>query len=162
MADNVIIRETVTAGIRRYTLDQQRRATSAMVKAGNSIKTAAQRRLVHKDSPGGPGGRDTGHLARSIISRLIRSTPSEIVVRVGPGVKYAKWVEGQPIPKRHALAIAILLPWLQRHPAAMAKIRPGQKYVMVGGPQSTTPYMRPAADEVVPTLITKLAAALKA
>jgi hypothetical protein len=162
MNETVIVRETVTAGIRRFTLDQQRKATSAMYKAANDIKTAAQRRLVFRTSAEGPGGRSDGHLANSIVVSGLRSTPTLISVRVGPGVAYARYVEGYPqAPRRHFLSFKTapdLMRWLLKH---NVDVPPNAKGWMVGGPRSVTPFMRPAADEIAPKLIPQLAAALR-
>lgn len=158
----VIAQETVTAGIARYTREQQRRATTAMMRGANEVKNAAQRRLVFRTSKAGPGGRSDGTLARSIAARLEKSTPTEISAVVAPGVSYARYVEGYPTPpRRHFLPFAVapdLMRWLDKHGIIVPAKAKGW---MVGGPQSSTPYLRPAADEVIPKLLPKMAQALR-
>jgi len=157
-------------GIKRYTAEQQRAAQSVIYKGAHDIQSAARKRLVWRRGVDGPGGRFTARLAGSIAVNI---KDRGLAADIGPGVKYARFVEGYPTPpKRHFVPFDVapgLREWLERHGViAKSKVktsffqnvmqflgifrgrRPGW---MVGGPKSSTPFMRPAAEEQLPKIL---------
>ena len=171
MSERVIITDTVRLGIARYTKDQQWAAHSAMEKGCRNIENTAKRHLRWRNAPGaGLGGRATGRLANS-LTHNVRSSSTVVEAEVGPGVKYAKWVEGQPVPNRHFVPFSVapgLREWLKRHGVLTQSrkggpVKPaylGTGYV-VGGEKSTTPFLEPAARMEIPRVLDDLARALR-
>ena len=181
----ITVTESVTAGLIRYSAALQRRLTSTMEKGANAIQTRAQAILVFKTGKDAPGGRDTGHLARS-ITHNITSSPTSIEAIIGVGVEYGKYVEDAPGARLHPLKRHFvpfttapgLLGWVLRHiPEAKLYYHEERgtyrghyrgrgtslqglkvKGWMVGGPGSVTPFLRPAFEAEVPGIIAQLQA----
>jgi hypothetical protein len=86
-----------------------------------------------------------------------------IVLQVGAGVPYAKFVEGWPTPpRRHFVPFAVAPDyrrWLYLHGVDVPKNAKGW---MAGGPNSSTPFLRPAFQQNAPRMIQDVQAAMNA
>jgi hypothetical protein len=151
MMHNSIDPSSAQQGIKRYTAEQQRAAQSVIYKGAHDIQAAARKRLVWRRGVDGPGGRFTGRLAGSIAVNI---KDRGLAADIGPGVKYAKHVEGVPQPPRRQFVPFSIAPelriWLERHGVP---VPPNAKGWMVGGERSSTPFMRPAAEEQIPKIL---------
>jgi hypothetical protein len=154
--------ETVTAGIQRFQVEQQQRAMIALERFAVQVESRTKGKLKWRRRPGrGLGGRATGHLANSYTHELQRSG-QDIEVIIGTGVKYAKYVEGQPRPpKRHFVKFSTapdLFTWLIRHGVEVPHSAKGW---MVGGEKSVTAHLGPAFHEVAPKALAIMAEQLR-
>jgi hypothetical protein len=154
--------------------DMLKRNASAMVKIVTKIRAKAQQRLkVRLVKGSGMGGRFMGRLAESIVP-TVAVTPLMIEGKVTVGVPYGKYVEGwnsdnQHIPvRRHYVPFSVaplLKVWAQRkglfdrfvktHGGKGLALRkwslsPNAKGMVVGGPDSITPFLQPTFLEVLP------------
>lgn len=176
---NVIVKSTVGEGIKRYTAEQNKLFRGTMKKGCIMLQSDAKGRLKWRERPGkGLGGRATGALAR--IPYEVKSGKESVEGTVGIGVTYGPYVEGWNSRGEHVPTVRHFLPfvnragqlneglyqwamrhglliWQSRKTGRMTK-RPG-KYgslsggLMVGGEQSTTPFLEPAADATLPKIL---------
>ncbi len=160
----VLVTSTVAAGVKRFTTQQKAKAAAALLRTALQIETAAKKRLIWRVAKGAPGGRATGRMANSIRHEPARPQwwGDTLDLTVGVGVKYAKYVEGYPrFPRRHFVPFAVapgLKLWLARHGV---EVKEGSKGIMTGGAISGTKFFEPAANEVLPGAVGKIAEALR-
>jgi len=156
MSDETV-RETVTKGIKDYTLKMHVRATGAIVKACILIEGATTKNLKWKKSKTSPpGGRASGALQKSYGHRVISLKSRGVITGiVGTNSKYAGYVEGtnrrRPL-KRHFVPFDVapgLRQWAKSHKLPKAWWGPKSEGMMVGGPGSITPHLKPAFDKKV-------------
>ena len=146
------VTETVTAGIKKLNREQHRRAVSAITKGMMHVKDKAKNRLKWRTSKAGPGGRATGALQQSIHDKTT-AKPNAITGEVSTKLKYAQYVEGYPKPpRRHFVPFRVapgLRSWAKRHNLPGRWWGQSSKGMIVGGPKSSTPFLRPAFKENV-------------
>jgi hypothetical protein len=149
-----------------------RRNASAMVVIVTKIRAKAQQRLKVRLAKGaGLGGRFMGRLAESMVP-TVAVTPLMIEGKVTVGVPYGKYVEGwnndnQHVPvRRHYVPFSVaplLKVWAQRkglfdkftkrgvHYSQRGwSLSPNAKGMVVGGPDSITPFLGPTFLEMLP------------
>jgi len=150
MMSMTVASETFTAGARQFTAMQHRRAVAAITKGAIRMKQTAKSKLVWRSSKAGPGGRASGALERSIHDKTV-GRPGLIVGTVSTNAEHAQFVEGIPKPpRRHFVPFSIapgLRQWAKRHNVPARWWGAQAKGMMVGGPKSSTPFMRPAWKE---------------
>ena len=119
--------------------------------------------LKSKARKGGQGGLYSGRLSKS-IRWVMQETGNEINFAVGPNVPYARFVEGvdasgNPKPvARHFVPFSVspdLRKWAQSKGIEVPARGGG---LIVGGPGSESPFMRPAWGKHAPAIASRLSA----
>jgi len=161
--------ETAVKGVKDYTLKTHIRGTGAILAGCIKMENATKRNLQWKSGRGSPpGGRATGGLKKS-YGHTVVSLFSRIKITgiIGTNSKTAKYVEGvgRRIPlRRHFVSFDIapgLRQWAKRHRLPKSWWGAKSKGMMVGGPGSVTPHLRPAFDKNVNAVRRKIEKALR-
>lgn len=147
----------VKARLGTLTAEMMEKGKKGMVRVTTEIRNRAKQRLRWRKGKGaGEGGRFTARLATSIVPKVTLSETA-IEGEVKAGVPYAKYVEGwnkanQHVPVvRHRVKFRTapgLRDWARRHGIEVPK-DPSKGSLMVGGPDSITPFLEPAFREVM-------------
>ena len=175
------VRENVRTGLTAFANLTQQRVERAMDVAAVVVESDVKSRLKWRYKRGrGLGGRATGHLAK--YAHTIKTIGTTTETTIGPGVDYAKYVEGYPqAPRRHFVSFKTapgLLEWAMRHMGTIYSVRisknTGKSYVsrkridldlgggmMVGGEAGTTPHLGPAMQTAGPKAMARLIDSLR-
>ena len=158
----IVMINTAVPGMNRYEKNALRLVASAVVRGSNRVVTGAQRILVWRKSKAGPGGRASGTLARSVAAQ-VTVNPTSVVALVGTGQAYAKFVEGWPMPPKWHIVPFSKAPeyrrYLELHGVKVPKSATGWP---AGGPNSSTPFLRPSFKENAPRFVQDVEAAVSA
>lgn len=180
----------VKARLGTLTAEMMEKGKKGMVRVTTEVRNRAKQRLRWRKGKGaGEGGRFTARLATSIVPKVTLSETA-IEGEVKAGVPYAKYVEGwnkanQHVPvRRHFVSFETapgLRDWARRHGilthgrrVATLNAATGArgsyyrmtplylgKGMMVGGPDSITPFLEPSFKEVIPDAAEYLAGEIR-
>ena len=150
------VRENVRTGLTAFANLTQQRVERAMDVAAVVVESNVKSRLKWRYRRGkGLGGRASGRLANS-YAHTIKTVGTTTETTIGPGVDYAKYVEGYPqAPRRHICAAPGLLEWYWRHTGKRATA------LWVGGEAGTTPHLGPAMQTAGPKAMARLIDSLR-